>query len=128
MGISQKRPHSWCSGRLVLASPVSTVVEPLLLTNVLTGAHKTESSKLHHACVGTLVCAKEGHSDSTCATLSATFPHNLHRTSPSVEVCVFSFVGNNYSYSSYITAMIYVGHEAQPFIIIIIIIIIIVEL
>ena len=57
-----------------------------------------------------------------------------HRTSPSVEVCVFSFVGNNYSYSSYIPAMIYVGHEAQPFnnnnviIITIIIIIIIVQL
>ena len=53
-----------------------------------------------------LVCAREEHLASTCATLSATFPHNLRRTSPSVEVCVFSFVwsfvGINCSYSSYI--------------------------
>ena len=63
--------------------------------------------------------AREEHPANTCATLSATFPHNLHRTSPSVEVCVFSFVlrfvGNNCSYSSYMPAMVYVGHEAQPF-------------
>ena len=48
-----KTPHSWCSGRLVLASPVSTMVEPLLLTHALAGAQKTESSKLHYACIGT---------------------------------------------------------------------------
>ena len=46
MGISQKTPHSWCSGRLVLASPVSTMVEPLLLAHALAGAQKTESSTL----------------------------------------------------------------------------------
>ena len=34
---------------LVLASPVSNTVEPLLLTHALVGAQKTESSKLHYA-------------------------------------------------------------------------------
>ena len=48
-----KTPHSWCSGGLVLASPVSTMVEPLPLTHALAGAQKTESSKLHYACIGT---------------------------------------------------------------------------
>ena len=48
-----KTLHSWCSGRLVLASPVSTMVEPLLLNHALGGAQKTESSKLHNACIGT---------------------------------------------------------------------------
>ena len=31
-----------------MASPVSTMVEPLLLTHALAGAQKTESSKLHY--------------------------------------------------------------------------------
>ena len=66
-------------------------MEPLLLTNAPTAAQKTESSKLHYACIGDLVCAREENPASKCAKLSATFPHNLHRTSPSVEVCVFSF-------------------------------------
>ena len=29
------------------------MVEPLLLTHALAGAQKTESSKLHYACIGT---------------------------------------------------------------------------
>ena len=53
MGIYLKTPHSWCDGRLVLASPVTTMVEPLLLTHALAGTQKTESSKLHYACIGT---------------------------------------------------------------------------
>ena len=35
-----KTPHSWCSGRLDLASPVVTMEEPLLSTHALAGAQK----------------------------------------------------------------------------------------
>ena len=81
-----KTLHSWCSGWLVLASPVSTMVEPLLLNHALGGAQKIFKAAL--CLYRYLVCALEKHPGSTCATLSATFPHNLHRTSPSVEVCI----------------------------------------
>ena len=73
-----KSPHSWCFGRLILASPVSTMVEPLLLTHALAGAQKAESSKLHYSCIGTWFVP--------CATLSSTFPLNPHRPSQLVKV------------------------------------------
>ena len=47
-----------------------------------------------------LVCAREEHPASTCAALSATFPHNLYGTSPSEEVFVFSLLSSSWSWSS----------------------------
>ena len=70
----------WLAGFGRLVFPVSTMVEPLLLTRALAGAKKTESSRVRCACIGTLFVP--GRNIQPRATFSATFPHNLHRTSP----------------------------------------------
>ena len=70
-----------------LGSPVSTMVEPLLSTHALAGAEKTGSSELHYACKGTWFVPGSNISqymgNALSVSLSATFPHNLHRTSNS---------------------------------------------
>ena len=65
-----------------LASLVSTMVEPLLSTHALAGAKKQDLQSCIMP-VKVLGLCWGGTSASTWATLSATFPHNLHRTSNS---------------------------------------------
>ena len=92
-----------------MASLVSTMVEPLLATHALAGAQKTESSKLHYACIGAWFV--QGRNIQPIHVQRCQLPSHITRIGLRRR---WRFASSPL-YSSYIPAMVYVGHVAQPF-------------
>ena len=87
------------------------MVEPLLSTHAFAGAQKTESSKLHYACIGTWFVPGR----------NIQLIHVRRSQLPSYITCIglrrrWRFASSPLCRLSFIMpAMVYVGHVAQPF-------------